>query len=82
MAELILQLRTDPTTGKKDLLVHYQSGGDRLPMEHEHDHRQWVERLVEGVIVKASELGRVVVTREAVRPQAGVEDNSTATEPA
>ncbi len=63
MAELTIRLEVDPATGKKNVILEYASDADALPMEHEDEHRQLVDRLIEGGIVKAGELGRVVVER-------------------
>jgi hypothetical protein len=65
MAEMTIQLRCDPVTGKKDIVVSLRSDEDALPQEHEQLHRQLVDQLVEGGIVKAGEIGKIVVQREA-----------------
>ncbi len=65
MAELNIRLQIDPETGKKNLIIEYESDSDMLPMEHEEEHRRLVNALVEGGVVKAEELGKVVVKREA-----------------
>jgi hypothetical protein len=62
---LTIRLRIDPATGKKDVLVDYESDADALPMEHEEAHRRLVDRLIEGGLLRAEEVGRVVVAREA-----------------
>jgi hypothetical protein len=64
MAELNIRLQIDPETGKKNLIIEYESDSDMLPMEHEEEHRRLVNALVEGGVVKAEELGKVVVRRE------------------
>jgi hypothetical protein len=64
MAELTICLRCDPTTGKKDILIGLRSDADALPHEHEQQHRALVEKLIEGGILKASEVGQIVVERE------------------
>ena len=66
MAEMTIRLRTDPTTGKKDILVDLSSDADALPHEHEQQHRALVQKLIEGGIVRAEEVGQVVVEREQV----------------
>jgi len=65
MAEMTLRLVINETTGKRDIIVSYQSDGDALPFEHEDSHQLLVERLLEGGIVKATELGNVIVERES-----------------
>jgi hypothetical protein len=57
MAELILRVRVDPVTGKRELIVDYGSDADALPIEHEQAHRQLANRVVEG------KLGQLEVSR-------------------
>lgn len=64
MAEVEIRLEIDPVTRKKNVRISYTSDEDALPMEHEEDHRAVVERLIEGGIVSAEEVGDVVVVRE------------------
>lgn len=64
MAELNIHLQIDPETGKKNLIIEYESDSDMLPMEHEEEHRRLINELVEGGVVKAEELGKVVVRRQ------------------
>jgi hypothetical protein len=74
MAELNIRLQIDPETGKKNLIIEYDSDADMLPIEHEEEHRRLVNALVEGGVVKAEELGKVTVERqsgEAVASEAG-----------
>ena len=63
MAEMTIRLRIDPNTGKKDIVVSLHSDADALPHEHEELHRRLVEKLIEGGLVKAEELGQLVVER-------------------
>ncbi|MFO7565534.1 MAG: hypothetical protein R6X02_23025 [Enhygromyxa sp.] len=65
MAELNIRLQIDPETGKKNLIIEYESDADMLPIEHEEEHRRLVNALVEGGVVKAEELGKVTVKRES-----------------
>lgn len=46
MAEITLKLRRDPASGRRELIIHYESEDDALPYEHEQDHRQAVEALM------------------------------------
>lgn len=64
MATLTLRLEINPTTGKKNVWVKYESDGDALPLEHEEAHRKVVEALLAGGQVKPGELGDVVIERE------------------
>ncbi len=64
MAEMTIRLIADPHTGKKNIVVALRSDADALPHEHEQMHRALVDKLVNGGILKASEVGRIVVERE------------------
>ena len=68
MAEMTIRLQIDPATGKKNIIVSLRSDEDALPHEHEQQHRALVEKLIQGGIVKASELGQIVVEREEEAP--------------
>ena len=64
MAEMTIRLQSDPQTGKKNIIVSLSSDADALPHEHEQQHRALVEKLIQKGLVKASELGEIVVERE------------------
>jgi hypothetical protein len=64
MAEMTIQLRCDPATGKKDIIIRLRSDEDALPQEHEQQHCALVEKLIHGGVLKASELGTILVERE------------------
>jgi hypothetical protein len=73
MAELVIHLQIDPETGKKNLIIEYESDSDMLPIEHEEEHRRLLDQIVEGGMVKAEDLGKVVIKRDgavvAVEPR-------------
>jgi hypothetical protein len=64
MAELTIRLLPDPATGKKNIIISMRSDEDALPHEHEQQHRTLVDKLINGGIVKAEEVGTITVTRE------------------
>ena len=64
MAEMTIQLKCDPVTGKKDIIVSLRSDEDSLPHEHEQRHRELVDQLIEGGVLTAAEVGKVIVERE------------------
>jgi hypothetical protein len=70
MAEMTIRLRCDPATGKKDITITLRSDEDALPHEHEQQHRALVDKLIEGGILKAGELGKIVVERESKEGEA------------
>ena len=63
MAQMTIRLQIDPNTGKKNIIVSLDSDADSLPHEHEEQHRKLVEKLIEGGVIKASELGQIIVER-------------------
>ena len=62
MPDLILRLRVDPATGRREVVIDYTSDSDALPMEHEEEHK----RLAQQVIDLRDE--RVEVSRETEAP--------------
>lgn len=64
MASLTIKLRVDPTTGKKDVIIDYHGEPGALPLEHEQEHRAIVEKLLAAGILKAGEVGNIVLERE------------------
>lgn len=63
MAELNIRLLIDPNTGKKNIIVEYESDSDALPLEHEEEHRVLLDKLIEGGVVKAEEIGKLELRR-------------------
>jgi len=61
---MIIRLRCDPETGKKDIIISLRSDEDALPHEHEQMHQALVEKLIHGGVIQASEVGKIVVERE------------------
>lgn len=64
MAEMTIRLIPDPETGKKQIIISMKSEEDALPHEHEQAHRAVVDKLIEGGLVKAQDVGQIVVTRD------------------
>jgi len=64
MAEMTIRLISDPNTGKKNIIVALRSDADALPHEHEQMHRALVDKLIQGGLLKAGEVGQIVVERE------------------
>jgi hypothetical protein len=64
MAEMTIRFIPDPATGKKNIIITLRSDEDALPHEHEQQHRALVEKLINKGLIKAEELGEIVVTRE------------------
>jgi len=66
VAELVLRLRVDPATGRREVVVDYHSDSDALPIEHEDEHRRLAGKVVEGGLHS----GKVSVRREEEAPVA------------
>ncbi len=64
MPEMTIRLRCDPATGKKDIIISLRSDEDALPHEHEQQHKALADKIIEGGLVKAGELGKIIVERE------------------
>ena len=62
---MTIRLRVNPQTGKKDIVIDLRSDEDSLPHEHEHQHRQLVDKLIEGGLVGEGEVGDIVIERES-----------------
>jgi hypothetical protein len=81
MAEMTIRLRCDPATGKNDIIISLRSDEDSLPIEHEQRHRALVEKLIDGGLLKPSELGQIVVEREGFTEGSTVPVNAEAEAP-
>ena len=64
MADLILRLRVDPATGRREIVVDYASDADALPIEHEDEHKRLASKVVEGGLSNK----KLEVTRESEAP--------------
>lgn len=60
MAKITLRLRANPKTGKKDILIEYESEADQTGWEHEREHKRIVESLIEKGVLEEAELGQIV----------------------
>lgn len=73
MPEMVLRLEIDPATGEKRVVVDYVSDGDALPMEHEDDHADLVDALLEhadrdGVAVSRDGGGKPIPLEQESQP--------------
>ena len=64
MGEINIRFRMNLETGKKDLVIDFESDEDAMRHEHEKRHRQIIQRLVGEGILNADEVGEVIVERE------------------
>ncbi|NBO92668.1 MAG: hypothetical protein EBV06_10230 [Planctomycetia bacterium] len=81
MAEMTIRLVPDPQTGKKQIIISMKSDEDALPHEHEQAHRAVVDKLIQGGLVKAQDIGQIVVTRDEPEKQpASPQDSGSQTQ--
>ena len=66
MADLTLRLRVDPVTGRREVVIDYSSDSDALPFEHEEEHRQLAEKVINGGLKNP----KVEISREEEAPAA------------
>ena len=78
MATVTIRLVVDPVSGKKNVVIGYESDADAMPMEHEEDHRRIVDKLIEGGTLKAGDLGSIIVERD--QPVGASSDETVAEE--
>ncbi len=64
MPELTIQLRCDPQTGRRDIVVKLHDDEQLLPHEHEQLHRKLVNQLIEGGLLKSGDGSQLIVERE------------------
>ena len=82
MAEITLRLRVDPQTGRKTVLVDYASDSDALPIEHEQEHRAFVDKLIAAGVLTEEDRDNVVIEREtAPGAEVGQEEDVPLQEP-
>lgn len=65
MGEISIRFRMNLETGKKDIVIDFESDEDAMRHEHEKRHRQIIERLVGEGVLQAEEVGEVTVERAA-----------------
>jgi hypothetical protein len=68
MAELILRLRVDPATGRKTVVVQYETDSDALPIEHEQEHKALVDKLIAAGALAEADRGNIVIERLPEKP--------------
>lgn len=77
MAEVTIRFRFNPQTGKRELIIGYESDRDALPHEHERDHRALAEALLGQPL--GDDIGEVRVeriTKETATPDDATPDGA------
>ncbi len=65
LAQITIKLRFNQRTGKKDIVIEYESDADMTGWEHEKEHKRIVENLIGKGVLEAEEFGEVI--REKVK---------------
>ena len=76
MATVTIRLIVDASTGKKNVVIAYESDADAMPMEHEDDHKRIVNKLIEGGTLSAADLGQIIIERD--QPEIAKQDEEQA----
>jgi len=63
MAEMVLKLTRDPSSGRPLVVVELHSDADSLPFEHEEAHRKILEQLIGRGLLEPGETAELVITR-------------------
>ncbi len=61
MAEIKIHLKFNLETGKKDIIIEYESEDDAMPYEHEQRHWEIVEQLIGQGVISPDDVGNVRV---------------------
>ena len=77
MAQMTINLRRDPQTGKQVITIKLESDPDALPHEHEQMHRQLVEKALGRKLTDSDE---IIVEREESAGPATAAGNQPAPE--
>lgn len=72
MAQITIKLRFNKQTGKKDIVVEYESDQDQTGWEHEKVHKRIVEELLGKDVLADPEYGEVI--RVGVTQGGGAQD--------
>lgn len=70
MAAITIKLRFNKRTGKKDIVIEYESEEDMTGWEHEKEHKRIVEELVGKGVLEDEDFGQVI----RVKPGESVEE--------
>jgi hypothetical protein len=75
LGDITIRFRMNVATGKKDIVIEYDSDDDALPHEHERRHKEIVERLIGQGVLAAEEAGEVKVERIKAKPAPAKQDS-------
>jgi hypothetical protein len=60
VGQIIIKLRANRETGKKDIVIEYESDEDMTGWEHEKRHKRVLEELIGAGVLEEGEFGQVV----------------------
>ena len=81
MGQITIRLRFNTNTGKKDILIEYESEEDATGWEHEKKHKRIVEDLIGKGLLEEEELGQVIRVKPGQETPEGQEKTETVEEP-
>ncbi len=68
MAEIKIHLHYNLETGKKDIVIEYETEDDAMPYEHEERHWQIVEELIGKGVLDPNDVGQLRVGTKDKQP--------------
>lgn len=71
MGQITIKLKFNKETGKKDILIEYESEEDATGWEHEKRHKRIVEDLVGKGLLEDEELGQVIRVKPGQAAETG-----------
>lgn len=77
MADITIRFKHNPKTGKRELVIAYESESDALPHEHERDHREAAKAILGASLGK--DMPEAELSREDVTPVQAESQTSTET---
>jgi hypothetical protein len=81
MADVTIRFRHNPSTGKRELVINYESDDDALPHEHERDHRALVEKVLGRALTDEDHVVIERVSKEKVKESERVDEAPTPKQP-
>lgn len=67
MGQITIKLRANKETGKKDIVLEYESEEDMTGWEHEKRHKRILEDLIGKGVLEEGEFGEVIRVRPGAR---------------
>ena len=75
MADIKIHIKLNFETGRRDIIIEYESDDDALPIEHEQRHQDIVKHLVDIGVLNEDEVGEIIVERITEKKQKDTEQH-------